>query len=197
MVVYPRHDTIKSQNDIQWMQGSLALTYLMKNIYGQDHTAIPKRRKQLEARAKLYATNTDMQKVEQDFITERAIYNKLILLLGCRQDVESTKSELVICDILLQHGFTQYQQLAKDLQQQQDAKAANHQLLLMKCSTHLLKTEELRKVLVKVQSQSEDQAVLNQQTKRMVVEHNLSQMQQLRRSVQYVQRTTMLLNVQN
>ena len=41
IVVYPHHDTIKSQNDIQRMQGSLALTCLMKNIYGRDQTAIP------------------------------------------------------------------------------------------------------------------------------------------------------------
>jgi hypothetical protein len=70
MVVYPHHDTINSQNDIQRMQGSLALTCLMKNIYGQDHTAIPKQLKQLEARAKLYATTTDMQKFKQLFTTK-------------------------------------------------------------------------------------------------------------------------------
>jgi hypothetical protein len=122
MVVYPHHDTIKSQNDIQRMQGSLALTCLMKNIYGQDHTASPKQLKQLEARAKLYATTTDMQKFKQDFITERAIYNKVIQLFGRRQDVESKKSELDICEILLQQVFTQDQQLAKDLQRRLEAK---------------------------------------------------------------------------
>ena len=89
---------------------------------GQDHTAIPKQLKQLEARAKLYATTTDMQKFKQDFITERAIYNKVIQLFGRRQDVESKKSELDICEILLQQVFTQDQQLAKDLQRRLEAK---------------------------------------------------------------------------
>ncbi len=103
------------------MQGSLPLTCLMKNIYGQDHTATPKQLKQLEARAKLYATTTDMQKLKQEFITERTIYNKVIQLFRHCQDVESKKSKLYICEILLQQVFTQDQQLAKDLQQQLEA----------------------------------------------------------------------------
>ncbi len=93
----------------------IALTCLMKNIYGQIHTAISKQLKQLEAWAKLYATTTDMQTFKQDFIIERAIYNKVIQLFGRRQDVVSKKSELDICEIILRQVLTQDQQLAKDL----------------------------------------------------------------------------------
>jgi hypothetical protein len=42
LLVFPHSDTIKSQNDIQKVQGSFALACLMRNIYCQDYTAIPK-----------------------------------------------------------------------------------------------------------------------------------------------------------
>jgi hypothetical protein len=135
-----------------------------------------------------------MQKFTQNFITERAIHNKVIQLFGRRQNVESKKSELDICEILLQQEFTHDQQLAKDLQRRPEAKPP---ITLYEVLSTLVETDELKKVLVKVQPQSEDQAVLSRRTKRTAVENNLSKMQQLSRSVQYVQRTTMLLNVQN
>jgi hypothetical protein len=56
-----------------------------------------------------------MQTFKQDFIIERAIYNKVIQLFGRRQDVVSKKSELDICEIILRQVLTQDQQLAKDL----------------------------------------------------------------------------------
>jgi hypothetical protein len=46
----------------------------------------------------------------------------VIQLFGRRQDVESKKSELDICEIILQQVFTQDQKLAKDLQRRLEAK---------------------------------------------------------------------------
>ena len=73
LIVFPHSDTIKSQNNIQKVQGSFALACLMRNIYGQDHTAIPKQLQQLQDRAKQYATTVDMPKFKREFQTERAI----------------------------------------------------------------------------------------------------------------------------
>ncbi len=139
-----------------------------------------------------------MQKFKQDFITDRAIYNKVIQLFGRHQDHGKMLKARNQSLTFVKFYCNKYSlKINSSLKTCNDDQKQNHRLLSMKCLTHLLKTEELKKVLVKVQSQSEDQAVLSQLTKRMVVENNLSQMQQLSRSVQYVQQTTMLLNVQN
>jgi hypothetical protein len=53
--------------------------------------------------------------------SSRAIYDKVIQLFGLRQDV-GKKSELDICEIILQQVFTQDQQLTKDLQRRLEAK---------------------------------------------------------------------------
>jgi len=73
LIVFPYSDTIKSQNDIQKVQGSFAVACLMRTIYGQDYTAIPKQSQQLKDRAKQYSTTVDMPKFKREFQTERAI----------------------------------------------------------------------------------------------------------------------------
>jgi hypothetical protein len=84
--MFPHSDTIKSQNDLQKVQGSFVLACLMRNIYSQDYTAIPKQLQQLAGkdRAKQYPTTVDMPKFKRDFQTERAIYNKMVQLFGRR-----------------------------------------------------------------------------------------------------------------
>ena len=122
LIVFPHSDTIKSQNNIQKVQGSFALACLMRNIYGQDHTAIPKQLQQLQDRAKQYATTVDMPKFKREFQTERAIYNKMVQLFGRRQDIERKKSEIEICEILLSEVYLQDKELAKTLKRRLEAK---------------------------------------------------------------------------
>jgi hypothetical protein len=70
--VFPHSDTIKSQNDIQKVQGSFAMACLMRNKYGHDYTVIPRQLQQLKDRAKQYSTTVDMPKFKREFQTERA-----------------------------------------------------------------------------------------------------------------------------
>ena len=122
LIVFLHSDTVKSQNDIQKVQGSFALACLMRNIYGQDHTAIPKQLQQLQDRAKQYSTTVDMPKFKREFQSETAIYNKMVQLFGRRQDIERKKSEIEICEILLSEVYSQDRELAKTLKRRLEAK---------------------------------------------------------------------------
>jgi hypothetical protein len=122
LIVFPRSDTIQFQSYIQKVQDSFALACLMRNIYYQDYTAIPKQLQQLKDRAKQYLTTTDMSKFKRKFQTESAIYNEMVQLFGRRQDIEQKKSELEICEILLSGVYSQHRELAKTLKQIFEAK---------------------------------------------------------------------------
>ncbi len=99
LIVFPHSDRIKSQNDVQNVQGSFHMACLMRNIYSQEYMAIPKQLQQLKDRAKQYSTTTDISKFNCKFQTERAIYNKMVpsQLVGSSQDIELKKLELEIC----------------------------------------------------------------------------------------------------
>jgi hypothetical protein len=99
------------------------LIKLMRIIYCQDYTAIPKQLQQLKDRAKQYSTTVDMPKFKREFQTERAIYNKIVQLFGRRQDNERKKSEIEICEKkLFSKVYSQDRKLAKTLRRRLEAK---------------------------------------------------------------------------
>ena len=121
LIVFPHADTMNSQAEIQKVLGSFTLVCLMKNIYGNDWTAIEPQFKQFQIRAAEYGTAGDMQKYKRDLLTELALYRKLVQLLGRKQDLEKKKSEHEFGEILLRAVYKEDPELAKILRVGLDA----------------------------------------------------------------------------
>ena len=92
LIVFPHADTMNSQAEIQKVLGSFTLVCLMKNVYGNDHTALEAQFKQFQIRAAEYPIAGEMQKFKRDLLTERAICRKLKQLFARRQDLERKKT---------------------------------------------------------------------------------------------------------
>jgi hypothetical protein len=121
LIVFPHADTMNSQAEIQKVLGSFTLVCLMKNVYGNDHTALEAQFKQFQIRAAEYPIAGEMQKFKRDLLTERAICRKLEQLFARRQDLERKKTEHEFCEILLSAVYKEDRELAKSLRAGLDA----------------------------------------------------------------------------
>ncbi len=72
-IVHPHTDSLNSQVQFHKIQGLFMLSCLIKNIFGQDHTAIDKQAKELKKCIAEYTMAQDLAKYWRDVMSNRAI----------------------------------------------------------------------------------------------------------------------------
>jgi hypothetical protein len=126
LVVLPMTQDTECRNRVQHLQGSIALSCLIKHIFGQDHSAIKKQLRSIGNHGKKLSELTTAQeftKFKREHLSEIAVYEKLWKFYATPGDQKET--EHAMCKTLLKDVVPLNMELAMQLLRQLDDSKAS------------------------------------------------------------------------